>query len=181
MPFKVSDVVADHFARADGAATAVEKGAILEDLIEILLSRVAGVEVIARNHTTPDGADEIDASFENRKSPSGLYLVDAAIFAVECKNVRDVLGTLHVDRFISKVRRLGIRYGVLVAANGVSGSTDDRNRSHSLIVQAKSADGIWILVLTRTELERLTSIKGLVTLLNQKVLKLYLGEVSLVV
>jgi len=77
--------------------------------------------------------------------------------------------------FISKLRSRGLAFGILVAANGVTGSQQARTAAHSFIAGAL-AEGRRLLVLTSTDHTPLRDTAELVLLLRNKLCQLVISE-----
>jgi len=78
-----------------------------------------------------------------------------AIILIECKNWSTPVSSMKIAWFIMKVWGRGQRFGILVAANGITGNARDLNRANQLIARALS-QGTSILVITREEILALT-------------------------
>jgi hypothetical protein len=152
----------------DHATTA--QGRALEDLVCYLFGLVPGIDVATRNRLNAFDAEEIDVAFWNQRSQRGLHFLPS-ILLVECKNWSNPVGSQEVSYFATRLRHRGCDHGVLVAANGITGAAEDLTRAHQQIAAAL-AEGQKILVLTRDEIERLSTTGGLVRLLKQKLCEL---------
>lgn len=177
MPTIDSQVVADHFARGDGANTSSEKGQALEDLIAYLFGRIPGMAVTARNKLDIPGAQEIDIAFWNEGDPEGLRFFDQVLL-VECKNWGQPVGHQELAVFSDKLRSRGRPQGVLVAANGITGDALLLSQAHRQIARSLE-DGREILVVTRAEIETLRDTTDLVVLLKRKLAKLAVAGTSI--
>jgi hypothetical protein len=155
---------------ANNHATAVQ-GRALEDLVCYLFGLVPGIAVAIRNRLNAFDTEEIDVAFWNQRSQRGLDFLPSSILLVECKNWNSPVGSQEVSYFATRLRHRGCDHGILVAANGITGTPEDLNRAHQQIAAAL-AEGQKILVLTRDEIERLGSTSGLVRLLKQKLCEL---------
>jgi len=177
MPAIDPQVVTDHFARGDRAATSSEKGRALEDLIAYLFGRIPGLAVTARNTLDVPGAQEIDVAFWNEGDPEGLRFFDRVLL-VECKNWGEPVGHQELAVFSDKLRSRGRPQGILVAANGVTGDAILLSQAHRQIARSLE-DGREILVVTRAEIESLTDTTDLVVLLKRKLAKLAVSGTSI--
>ncbi len=155
---------------ASNHATTVQ-GRALEDLVCYLFGLVPGIDVATRNRLNAFDTEEIDVAFWNKRSQRGLDFLPSSILLVECKNWSSPVGSQEVSYFATRLRHRGCDHGVLVAANGITGTAEDLNRAHQQIAAAL-AEGQKILVLTRDEIERLSTTSGLVRLLKQKLCEL---------
>ena len=99
---------------SDEAATADEKGDILEQLGRYIFEKVPGVSFHAKNILDGNRAHEIDLGFWNLQNRSDVCFLDAVII-VECKNSSDPVGGLHVGWFVRKLQDRGSTYGILLS------------------------------------------------------------------
>lgn len=164
------DKIVQLFQDADAAQTTHEKGRLLEDLIEYILSNIDGIENIERDVLNTFASEEVDVAAYNNKSDRGLPFVPF-VFLVECKNWSKAVGSDEIAWFLTKLRNRACEFGILVAANGISGDPSFINHSQHTLSHALH-DGIKILVVTRVELERLQSSAEFVSLLKTKLCRL---------
>ena len=61
-------------------------------------------------------------------------------------------GQQRVSSFIPKLRNHGIDFGILIAANGITGNPEDGDRTHHQVSLAL-ASKIQLIVITRKEVE----------------------------
>jgi hypothetical protein len=158
------------FRRVASNNTTTVQGRALEDLVCYLFGLVPGIDVATRNRLNAFDTEEIDVAFWNQRSQWGLHFLPS-ILLVECKNWSNPVGSQEVSYFATRLRHRGCDHGVLVAANGITGAAADLTRAHQQIAAAL-AEGQKILVLTRDEIERLSTTSGLVRLLKQKLCEL---------
>lgn len=85
---------------------------------------------------------------------------------------------MEIAWFIMKVWGRGQRFGILIAANGITGNSRDLNRANQLIARALG-QGTSILVITREEILALTSSLDLVRLWQIKLTRLVIHQTSL--
>lgn len=168
--------VQHYFAIGDSADTTTGngrniKGEALTDVICYIFEKMHGIEVTARNVTNVFTSEEIDVVLWNEKTEKGFYFLPNIIF-VECKNWNNQIGSSEVREFESKLRGKGLSFGIMVAANGISGSQIEKTSAHHVIDRAL-ADGRQIIVITRNEIESLTDTNHLVRLVKEKICKLY--------
>ncbi len=160
-----------HFlAAGDNAATTAVKGKAFEDLICYLFSKIPGISVTRRNTLNQFGSEEIDVAFWNRPNPNGLYFLQNIIL-VECKNWSQPLGSAEVGWFDTKLRRRAQPFGILIAANGITGNAADRTAAHD-VISAALAEGRQFVVITRHEIENLTLSIQIVELIQNKLCEL---------
>lgn len=143
-----------------------ERGRALEDLIAAAFAAIPGVSVRARNATSVFENEELDLVMTNRGVETGLT-VPGSYFSVECKNWARPVGAVEVSWFATKLRRSSQSFGVLVAANGVTGRGRTRTAAH-FEAAAALGEGQAVVVLTLKELEWLGSGEQLADLLVEK-------------
>jgi hypothetical protein len=164
------EVVASYWTRGDRARTSHAKGKALEDLIAYLFVQIPGLAESVRNQLNAFGAQEVDVAFWNEQLREGLRQFDHLLL-VECKNWDKPVGDGELSIFREKLRSRGRPLGILVAARGITGDPELRNRAHQQLASAL-AEGREILVVTRREIEALGDTEELVRLLKQKRLQL---------
>lgn len=158
------------FAKADAAGNKTEKGKCLEDLACYLFEAVPGLSLSARDRKDTYETEEIDVALWNEQHTRGFRALSFLIL-VECKNWNKPVGSMEVNWFISKIESRSLDFGILIAANGITGSQQDRKQAHAVVSKAL-ARGIRMVVLTRTEIESLSSSDELVLLVKQKLCEL---------
>jgi Restriction endonuclease len=152
----------------DNPPTAVAKGKAFEDFACYLLSGIPGIKITARNEMNTFATEEIDVACKNDNDPAGLGgLVD--FFLVECKGWKDAVNSEQVSRFLTKIRHRGVRFGILIAANGITGEPEHLYRANFLVGVEMATFGIKMVIVTRAEIENLTSGEDLAALIIQKV------------
>ncbi|MDQ3705511.1 MAG: restriction endonuclease [Chloroflexota bacterium] len=159
-----------YFEQADQATTSRGKGRPLEDLIDYVFSTIPGIGRPQRNEFNVFETEEIDLAFWNDKHVQGLPFLDY-IIAVECKNWSAPVSSIEVSWFITKLRNMGLTFGIMIAANGVTGNAREQTEAHSLIYNAR-AQQLRLIVITRQELEQLQDTTDLVNLIKVKLTKL---------
>lgn len=129
--------------------TAHNKGAALEKFCAEFFGSVPGVTVAESNVLSDAHSQEIDlCSTTTGLKGSGL-LGDP--FFVEAKNWSSPVGSAEVAWFDWKLRLGGVTGGLLVAANGITGSAADGTSARANVKQA-SLEGRQIYVVTSDEL-----------------------------
>ena len=123
-----------------------KKGRLLEDTLELLLTKVPGLHVQARTRS-PD--EEFDLVVRN-ESEDPFWSKESPYFLVECKNWSSKVGPTEYDRLLMKLRRRSdrSRLGFLVAVGGFTEGV----RSHHATERAEA--GLIVLV-DRGDLDRL--------------------------
>jgi hypothetical protein len=152
---------------ADQAKTPATKGKAFEDLACYLFESIPGISISHRNALNVFESEEIDVAFWNEQVTDGLKWLKAFLL-VECKNWSAAVGSAEVVTFIAKLRNRGLDFGILIAANGITGSPEESNRAHHQVSLALS-DKIQLIVITRSEIEGLKDGAELVRLIKRKV------------
>lgn len=161
------------FRRGDLAPTAHGRGQALEDLTKYLFRRIPGVRFSNQDVITAMGSEEIDLVFWNDRINGGLSFLPYVLL-FECKNWHAPLNSAAVSFFIQKITSRHLEYGFLIAANGITGNAQDLTAAHAQIETAFLQNRIRTIVLTRREIENLTSTEALVLLVQDKILCLTL-------
>ena len=143
--------LARFWQRSDKAQTPTEKGKALEDLISYLFGKIPGFSLTTRNENNIFHTEEIDVAFWNDKHRQGAYFLPYTIL-VECKNWSHSVGSTEVGWFDTILRNRGLTFGILIAANGITGNAYDRTAAHSIIAAALREQR-QIIIITRQELE----------------------------
>jgi len=159
-----------YLSQSDKATTNTGKGQALEDLICYILEKVPGVKVIDRNVLSAFDDEEIDVLFWNSRDNEGFGFLPCT-FAVECKSWSRSVGSRAVSAFQSTLKSRGCEYGILVATNGISGTSNPPTEAHHKIAVALS-EMFHILVVTREEIEALRDTNDLIQLLQQRICEL---------
>jgi hypothetical protein len=162
--------IKDFFAKSDAATTKAEKGKHLEDLAVYLFEMVPGISVSARDKKNAYETEEIDVAFWNEQRPRGFKALNFLIL-VECKNWSAPVGSVEVSWFLTKIRNRSLDFGILIAANGITGSDVDRKQAHDVVSKAL-ADGVRMVLLTRAEIEALADSDELVKMVKRKLCEL---------
>jgi hypothetical protein len=158
--------VAALWSRGDQAATYVERGRALEDLIAYIFGLIPGLSVAARNTMNAFEAEEVDVAFWNEGLSDGLRQFDQVLL-VECKNWSAPVGYEELAVFHSKLQRRGRSLGILIAAHGITGDPGRLTAAHS-VLSAALTDGLEIVVVTRREIETFADTDEIVRALKQK-------------
>jgi restriction endonuclease len=154
------------FMKSDAAATVQEKGRTFENLICEVFEALPGIELVERNALNAFSTEEVDVALWNRRSGRGLYFFPHVVL-IECKNWSGAVGSQEVAYFADRLRHRGCDFGILVAANGVTGDPQQLAQAHFELAIAAS-QGQRIVVLTRQELEAITSSADLIALIKRK-------------
>lgn len=165
-------VIRAHLAIVDCPPTNAAKGKAFEELACYRLSGVPGITVTARNARNTFATEEIDVACKNDNNPAGLGSL-ADFFLVECKGWTDAVNSEQVSWFLTKIRHRGVRSGILIAANGITGEPEDQSRAHFLVSVEMATFGIKMVIVTREEIERLSSGEDFARLIIEKVCALH--------
>jgi len=166
MPAIDYEAIAARLALGDAGNTA-EKGEALEAVVADTLCQLEGVGVIKRNIIDNAGSLEIDILLYNQRHPSGLPFCPNHLI-VECKNWQAPVNSATLTVFTGKLRKFRVDFGILVAANGITGDAQDRTAAHAHLRSVYDRDGIMVIVLTRQELESLHTTEDLGDLVREK-------------
>ena len=147
-----------------------EKGRALEDLACYVFERVPGISIAKRNALNDFSSEEIDVAFWNKKAKRGFYFLDDVVI-VECKNWSAPLGSAEVAWFDTKIKHRGLSFGVLIAANGITGNPAERTAAHQIIAAAL-VERRRIVVITVDEVRNLGTTDDLVLLVQEKLCEL---------
>lgn len=152
-------------AGTNGATTA-DQGRALEDLICYVFTRVPGISITRRNKMNAFHTEEIDVALWNDGHADGFFFLPNIILA-ECKNWSSRVSSAELSWFDTKLRSRGLSFGVLMAANGITGDASDITAAHS-IVAAALREGRRLVVIRSDELLTLTDASQLVRLVKEK-------------
>ena len=81
------------------------------------------------------------------------------------------MGSEEVSWFDSKLKRRGQPFGILIAANGITGNPEKVEAAHEIIRLALS-EGRQLVVITRAEIENLRWVEDLIKLIQEKLCEL---------
>lgn len=110
--------------------------------------------------------EEVDLLFTNIAHEDGLGRFEPEIL-VEAKNWSSPVDAIEISWFATKMRRRNCRTGVLVAALGITGDRARLTAARQQVMLALN-EGQQVLVLTRKELEAVSSGERLAQLLHKK-------------
>ena len=165
-------VIQQYFAIVDNPPNHAAKGKAFEDLACYLLNGIPGLTITARNEMNTFATEEIDVACKNDNDPTGLGTL-ADFFIVECKGWADAVNSEQVSWFLTKIRHRGVRFGILIAANGITGEPEHLSRAHYLVGVEMAIFGIKMVIVTRAEIEQLARGEDFAKLLIQKVCTLH--------
>lgn len=111
-------------------------------------------------------SEEIDLLFANLAHDDGLLRFEPELL-VEAKNWSRRVGAIEICWFATKMRRRNRQTGVLVAASGITGQRAELSAARAQVMSALN-EGQYVLVLSREELETVSSGERLAELLLKK-------------
>jgi hypothetical protein len=166
--------IAQRLAEGDAAATTEEKGAALEDVVVHSFCKIKSVALLRRDQKNYASSAEIDILLFNGRHRLGIpFLPEYLIF--ECKNWASPVDSATIRDFVTKVRNCRLEFGILIAANGITGDPHQRTSANDIVRQAFERDNIKILVITRAEIESFRQISDIVALLRERFGRLIMG------
>jgi hypothetical protein len=147
-------------------ASNTDKGRALEGAIRYAFEQVPGVTCLMQDERGAFETEEIDLLFANVVHEDGLTRFETEIL-VEAKNWTSRVGAVEISWFATKMRRRNRRTGVLVAALGITGDPVRLTAARQQVVLALS-EGQEVIVLTRAELDSVSTGERLAQLLQKK-------------
>lgn len=158
----------------DNATSHYHKGKTLEDLICCLFEAIPGITT-KRNKKNIFETEEVDICLYNIFSPGGLPSpAFPPWLLIECKNWSQRVSSSEVNWFDTKLRDRGLSPGILIATQGITGDSQRLTDAHFIVAKALSEQRK-IIVITREDIEGLTSGSDLVGLLIDKLSNLFLN------
>lgn len=100
-----------------------------------MFAQIPGVTVVAQNAVDVFECQELDVVLQNDALPNGLMGFDPEIL-VECKNWTDPVGSAEVAWFDTKLRCRGLRHGLLVSMNGITGQAHSLKSAQQIVAAA---------------------------------------------
>lgn len=158
------------------AKTSHDKGKALEDYTCKLFSSIPGIRIKATNVQCFFGSEEIDITLWNEMDKSGLYFMTNPIF-VECKNWTKKVGAAEVAYFCHKLDVRSQKHGILIAAEGITGDSEDLSAAHQVIADFL-ARNISTVVIKLDELININSARRMVELFEDKITELTLRRAN---
>ena len=147
--------------------TAAQKGDALESVVADTLCLLEGIGFIRKHIMDNAGSLEIDLLLYNQRHPNGLPFLPSHLI-VECKNWAAPVDSATLTVFTGKLRKFRVDFGILVAANGITGDAGDRSAAYAHLRSVYDRDGLKVIIITRTELEALTTTEDLGILIRDK-------------
>lgn len=166
MPAILRATVEAYVEAGTNGATTADQGRALEELICYVFAQVPGISITRRNEMNAFQTEEIDVALWNDGHADGFFFLPNIIL-VECKNWFSRVSSAELNWFDSKLRNRGLPFGVLVAAQGITGEAAEITAAHS-IVAAALREGRRLVVISSDELLALTDSSQLVQLVKEK-------------
>lgn len=154
------------------AATSVERGRALEDLICYLFSLVPGIVVTHRNVMNQFDTEEVDVALFNDCVQNGFSFLPNVIL-IEAKNWSSRVSSIEVSWFMQKIKHRGLDFGILVTILGITGDAAELTNAHH-IVSLELAERRRLIVITTNEIQALPDTDSLIILLKKKLCDLHL-------
>lgn len=132
--------------RTKNATTNDEKKKSLEDLAEIIVKQIDGLEVLDRNLRS--SAEEIDLLVGNESKEIFWVRLGSPIL-LECKNWAVPVGSKEIRDFAGKMESTSVTTGILVTPSGVTG---DEFRDARLKIRENRQKGRHIVVIENEDL-----------------------------
>jgi hypothetical protein len=148
------------------------KGKAFEELCCYLFSCVPGITITARNEMNTFATEEIDVACRNEQHPAGISL-PSPFFLVECKGWNDPVNSEQVAWFLTKIEHRALDFGILLAANGITGVPEHLTAANFLVAVALATRKIKMIIITRAEIEALRSGEELARMILEKVAHLH--------
>ena len=90
------------------------------------------------------------------------------VVLIECKNWNNPVSSIEVNRFCQKLASRGLDFGILIANNGITGNANDLDAAHNTIAFHLAQKRI-IVVITRQEINAITTTAQMVQLIKEKI------------
>lgn len=152
---------------AGDAGNAAEKGAVLETIVAETFCQLQGVGLIKKNIVDNASSLEIDILLYNHRLQDGLPFLPNHLI-IECKNWHAPVNSATLTVFTGKLHKFRVDFGILVAANGITGNVVDRRAAQAHLRSVYDRDGLAVIVITRAEIEALRNTDDLGLLMREK-------------
>ena len=152
--------------RANLANSMTDKGRALEDLICYVLEEIPGVTVTTRNKQNVFRTEEIDVAIWNERASNGLAFLPSVIL-IECKNWSQPVTSEELSWFHTKICNRGLSFGILIAANGITGDAQNLTQAQEILSKAL-AQQRQIVVITMSEILTFRNTNQVVNLVKKK-------------
>lgn len=152
--------------------TANVRGKALEELVEYIFAKVAGVELSDKNALDYNHSEELDLAFWNHQQQNGWSFL-SNIILVECKNWSNPVGSIEVAWFLNKLARRSLDFGIFVSLKGITGDPEDLSSANSIVADAL-ANRVKLIVITEEDIRPLKNTTELTDLVRLKLSRLHL-------
>ncbi|WP_144079778.1 hypothetical protein [Haliea salexigens] len=159
--------ISGYVAQGQAATTTKGKGDAFEELLCYVVGKVPGISITRRNVLNDAHSEEVDIAFFNEQKLKGFFFLPNFILA-ECKNWSKPLGSIEVNWFDTKLKNRGLSFGILFAANGISGEAAERTAARDVISNSLK-EGRDIVVITQDELMAIATTDQLCQLIKEKI------------
>lgn len=169
--------------RVQSAQSAAEKGKALEDLATYLTLLIPGW-IPRRNVKTVYNEFESDIIVSNLVQAGNLNAeLFGRNFLIECKNWNVPVGVPEVGYFLYRMRLTHTSFGILFAANGITGENQTkedqmkvRKAAESMRHRAFNEDGIVCIVITSDDLDQIQAGQSFWAMIVEKARAIQYGE-----
>jgi hypothetical protein len=158
--------LADFLVVADDADLDA-RGRAIEDIGELLFSSIPGISIQGKRVLDVSRAQEVDLVLRNEQHERGLPHLPYLLYA-ESKNWRSAIGPNEVSWFATKVRERNGTFGIILVRDRISGLRTLNPSGAYLQLLFELERGCELILLTRSEIERVRSGERLAKLLMKK-------------
>lgn len=148
------------------------KGRALERLVRYLFNKINSVRSISSNIVDLQNSQEIDLAVVH-SGPDDPLDTFFEVILIECKNWNSAVGAPEVTVFDRKLETRSLNFGLLFAANGITGDADARTAAVDTIAYALGR-GRRIVVITLDDIRNIGSTEEFVSLIRERFTDLYL-------
>lgn len=159
---------------ADNVSDPNKKGDTFEEVCRILMDGFEHLDLRDKNLPIREG--EIDLVYEyTGHNDNNLFETYGRFIFVECKNEEDPTSTTQIDNVINKMRRSGVKLGIIFARNDVSGSSEDEYSKYALHDEFVPGE-FAIVVINGADLKRIMGGESLYEIIDKKLYKQRFGS-----
>jgi hypothetical protein len=146
-----------------------QKGKLFEKVVKEIFELVPDIKFIGSNIN--DSMEEIDIQLRNHNHEHVWADFGGVVF-IECKNWSKPAGAKEIDSFKSKLERNGLKVGIFVAVNGITGSPSKLEGAWG-IIKMYLQSGYKIVVLEGNDLEDIFKCADVSEKVDEKYIFLY--------
>jgi hypothetical protein len=143
------------------------KGRLLEQVVSEIISLVRDLHVVGTR--IDDNVQEIDIYVRNHNKKYVWADLEGMIF-IECKNWADRVGSNEIMLFGQKLENKGLRSGVFVAMNGITGKDFDGAKG---AIRLFLQQGVKIIVIDGSDIEAILDCIDVSSKFDQKYIDMY--------